>query len=282
MLTLLTVAGSGDAPYLLENLALMRRLNPGAPPPMHVINNSGEALDLPGARVHPGLPRDETLPPSYHHAAALNAFLRAQPVPTRFLLILDPDFYILLPRWVEALPRYLEQRNLALLAAPWHPRWFTKPRRAAAPHCLLIDTAQMNPPALDFTPDLPPLKPARPHGALYSFTLLRRQIGRSRDTGWRIHHPRRKLLTPVFTPAQAMLPHLRHPTGRAFERLLPERLSFLPRNYATRPFIAADWEQFLLDGAPFGLHLRRHGTGARHPPEPKLLDLLRDPAITAL
>jgi len=74
-----------------------------------------------GFRVLPGLIRNrqDHVAASYHHGEGLNLGLSA--VTTRFLLILDPDFYIILENWIERILTYMQKENISILGAPWHP-----------------------------------------------------------------------------------------------------------------------------------------------------------------
>jgi hypothetical protein len=267
-----------------------------------VVDNSGNGLEgffpesdrrfVPVQGVDPS--RLSINHPSYHHAAGLHAALPL--IRTRFVLILDPDFYVVRRHWLVEIPAHMRHRGLAFFGATWHPRWPTKYRYFPAVHCLFIDSSVVPLTTLDFTPCLAPpstaaarkarlsglrwLGPARWLWALLaapSRERRRRHIGVSRDTGWRVFERfcgRRDLAWETSQPVVrfdrdfATLPHLRFSIGRHFERLFPENISYLPARphyYATSGFVeqgwpdasGAGWEEHLWRGAPFGVHVRK-------------------------
>jgi hypothetical protein len=141
------------------NMRLTRALNPDPLPNWIVVENS--SADSP-ERVVPredlcavvleGPPLDGTSsrPRSFHHGAALN--LAVGHVRTRYLLVLDPDFYIVRPDWVRAVLDFMRAGDLAFFGAPWHPRWYVKPRYFPCVQCLFVDLQRVPARTLDFRP----------------------------------------------------------------------------------------------------------------------------------
>ncbi len=156
-LTIGTVSFKNKA-HIELNQRLTAALNPTVPLPWVVVENSppdtadifapqaGAITVVAGVPFNPDHPR----PASDHHAQALHKALPK--VNTRFLLILDPDFYIISPNWVLAVPAYMQAKGLAVLGVPWHPRWFSKYRDFPAMHCMFIDLAQFDLADLNFAP----------------------------------------------------------------------------------------------------------------------------------
>jgi hypothetical protein len=206
---------------------------------------------LPGAKRPQGVEH----PASHQHAKALN---RALPlIDTRYLLVIDPDFFPVQRDWVPRLLAHVERRRLAFFGAPWHPRWYRKWRRFPCSHFLLIDLEQVDRDELDFVPDFS-RQPApyvsrflaehewmRCRGGTWAawwmvlrhpgVTLVedRRQrliIGTSRDTGIKLYERfgnrpgfRHETFTPVYRPREDRLippPGVRPDTRSALRELL--------------------------------------------------------------
>ncbi len=73
-------------------------------------------------------------------------------VRTRFVLIADPDFYIVRPDWIRGVVGHMEVNRVGFFGAPWHPRWYRKYRYFPSVHCLFIDLASVESELLDFLP----------------------------------------------------------------------------------------------------------------------------------
>jgi hypothetical protein len=303
-ITVVTVSGPNDGPLVDRNVRLMESLNPDAFIELRVVDNSIPSGGAPVEASHrwelfdgvalndPDI--DLCARASSHHGLALNRCLAARPVNTRYLLILDPDFFIYYRHWVEAVTCHMASRNLAFFGAPWHPRWFTKFRGFPCVHCLFIDTTLVDVASLDFSPNLGPSLAKVVQSKLvgkrltrspwtlllsyiYSMTLLRLDIGRSQDTGSRIFRQARRsgvaaeLLVPhVRTSDFHGVRHLRGRMGRLMEQPWPDRLSFIPkqRGYFSRhsalspgldlELTVRGWEEFQWREQLFGIHMRRY------------------------
>lgn len=278
-LTICSVSHFG-APLLRLNAWLLRAVDPGARPRWIVVENTPSASDrlregeegfevVPAARPE-GAPAP---PPSLDHGEGLNrAVAQAR---SRFVLVLDPDFYIVWPRWTTAVLEHMARRDLAFFGAPWHPKWFIKYRYFPCVHCMFIDTRRIDPAGLDFRPGLdagaatPPRprgRPApRPPGRLARLAraasalprlldpVRRRAIGRSRDTGWNVFRThgadprvRRECLVPVWRDRDAFHgpPFGRSQLGEWIETLLPDRYRYVPGRpdaYAATGFVERGW-----------------------------------------
>ena len=271
--------------WLVLHMAFARRLAPEAELHWVVADNApgGTRPALPAGvdvRVVPGAPFPDRpyAAGGYHHGAGLNATLAH--VRTRHALFLDPDFFVVRPHWPSGVLAHMEERGLAFFGAPWHPRWVYKVRYFPCAHCLFVDGARVPLASLDFRPDYEevpaharrkeslPLRGRVLRQALRIVDPLRlrkrRLVATSRDSGWRIYDRyardparRTECLQPVFAPGGT----------RALERLLPDRLRFVPGRpgYFARAGFAAHglpdvaalgFEEFLWRDEPFGFHVR--------------------------
>lgn len=163
-LTIVTVAGPGDEALVLRNIEYIHRKNPDASYHIHVLDNGRFhgfpelELKLPNVTVHTGEPSDYRKPDacrgSYQHATALNRFLREQEIDTRYLMILDPDFYVVRDNWITDALQHMAEAGLWFMGVPWHPKWYSKHRYFPCVHCMFVDLSVIKPNELDFTPDL--------------------------------------------------------------------------------------------------------------------------------
>ena len=256
---------------LLLNVDFARSRNAPDPPGWIVADNS-PSKSIPDifpeeVETVQGLPPDPAIPASvrgsYQHGRALNSIVPL--VETRYVLVLDCDFFIVQPDWASRMVEHAAAAGLGFFGPPWHPRWFNKYRGLPCIHCLLIDLALVDPEDLDFQPDLVDNLAARADpvdgtGAdraaaprnrlrtvasnLRSIVLLRDRatICSSRDTGIRLYdrfsddrHVASECLQPVYRPNHHFIGprHARGTLNRLVERLLPERLCYFPKRRDT-------------------------------------------------
>jgi hypothetical protein len=197
-ITLVTVVIEKHYPYIQDQLDLIDALNPGADFKLLVVDNAAHAgggLTSPDPRVQliPGF--DPAPLPlegrgSYHHALALN---QAVPlVGTRYMLVMDPDFFVIRPGWIDACISYVRTRDLGFFGAPWHYLSYRKWRYFPCVHFLLVDLHRTPAAELDFTPAIvedrrwlnsPAARWLKKHlPRLYNRSLVESR----RDTGWRL------------------------------------------------------------------------------------------------
>jgi glycosyltransferase involved in cell wall biosynthesis len=222
-----------------------------------------------------------------HLGYALNIALRE--ANTRYVAIIDGDFFITRTNWIEDVISHMKARNLALLGTPWHPRWFKKARYFPTLHGLFIDASQIPPPSLDFRPqyESPDEMPGKrePGGkpsiyeVLKNDIAMRTTIGTSKDCAYALYKRYEKSrfnyenFIPVYKP---------YAEDGAFERtvklaidiVLPDRYSFTPRrdSYTTKSFkergafdaMQYGWEEFVWKDAPFSFHMRNTGNSGRN------------------
>ncbi|MDP2171359.1 MAG: hypothetical protein Q8J96_13145 [Rhodocyclaceae bacterium] len=210
---------------------------------------------------------------SHHHATALNKLLRTTKL-NRHVLILDPDFFLLFPNWAEAIPEYMLSQKISFFGVPWHPRHHENYRYFPAVHCFAFDSQVIDPASLDFTPVLEVLAWKRTRIAkllnlipAIGYRLTRRCW----DTGTRIwfryrdHSAKHEIVMPVYCPE----PIYQTIKNRLIESLLPDRMCMEPQQpgyFSTETFrdrgwlneqIPDEWESFVWQDIPFGLHVRR-------------------------
>jgi hypothetical protein len=219
---------------------------------------------------------------SYHHTEGLHRALEL--VTTRYLLILDPDFYIVRPNWWDEVRAHLSARKVAFFGSPWHPKFTDKYRYFPAVHCMFIDLAKVNLGDLDFRP-WPGKREAisaRVNSPLpliraWARLTLQHRWRESVDTGTRVYlryandpKLRSECLVPVYRLPRD-LPGGRPPSlrSRLIEAVLPDSLCYIPKRrgyFTARGFREAgawasmpeDWEEFMWRGEPFGFHVRRN------------------------
>ncbi len=292
-LAIVTVAGPGDDPFIRLNIEAICQKNPEAEIPIYVIDNGKFAAPPDGIKsgldaiLSDGVAQMATLPAhyrgSYQHADALNNFFKTQKISQRYVLIIDPDFYVVRKNWIERILDEMDKEKLAFFGAPWHPRWYNKYRYFPCVHFMCIDTTKIDIAMLDFSPDLPLDKSGEAKKVpffmklvqlLYFMTLQRKIIGKAKDTGYRIfdsHHLQKTgLLVPVMAVkinfVQAKI--LQFKLVRYLELLVPDKFSYLPKRpkyYTEKGFSqfslpdlsALGWEEFMWRRRPFAFHLRR-------------------------
>lgn len=291
---IVTVSGPADEPFVQLNIEAIRRKNSTDNIQIYVIDN-GKFIENPDgiksvldATVVDGVAQRSSIPVSYRgsyqHADALGKFFKKQNISQRYLLIIDPDFYVVMDNWIRDITDYMQKHDLAFFGAPWHPRWYSKYRYFPCVHFMCIDTNKVDIKTLDFSPHLPikelasSLKPSpiiNIAKLLYFMTLQRRVIGKSKDTGYYIFKQfsskhKIGLLQPVMAVGinfiQAKLFQLRF--FIFLEKLFPDRFSYFPKGhgyytekgfaeYGLSDLSSLGWEEFIWQNAPFGFHLRR-------------------------
>jgi hypothetical protein len=225
--------------------------------------------------------------PNHQHALALNSLVRQ--VRTRFLLVIDPDFFLVLGSWHRLIIDHMKRHNLSFFGVPWHPRHSDKYRYFPCVHCLFVDLDRVRPLELDFRPtaaDAPGVDIEWPYresefrsamerlcfGALDHMGMRRRRATYC-DTGtrlyWRFRHDKRhrhEVVQPVMREAaQPSLPL----KSRLLQWALPDEYCHRPkrRGYHVTDGLRergilhgapADWQEFMWQGEPFGFHVRRN------------------------
>jgi len=199
---------------------------------------------------------------SYHHAFALDRAISA--AQTRFLVLIDPDFYVVQTNWISRVLSHMRDKELVVFGAPWNPSWYQKFRNFPCTHLMVIDRQRLPLHEGAIIPDLispgPKFKSdfwsnrskewsesrvlisrdllRHPWRALKEDWAQRRTIGTSQDTGFAI----RKIceeqelafdaLTPVFDPSvEGFTPPSVSPlqVNSLVQYLLPEDKVYVPK-----------------------------------------------------
>ena len=199
---------------------------------------------------------------SYHHALGIETAI--EKVKTRFVVLIDPDFYVIQADWLNRIVSHMKQKKLAVFGAPWNPRWYQKFRDFPCTHLMIFDREKLRITDDIALPDLIGGGPKfisrfwmeraeewnrarvfrsrslvhHPWQALKEEWLQRRTIAASRDTGFKMRGLCQQLglafesLTPVFDPEvegfdpPTVSPIQIHPL---VQLLLPEDRVYLPK-----------------------------------------------------
>jgi hypothetical protein len=315
-LTMCSVAYRGKR-YLELNDRLMRQLNPDTPrPPWLLFDNNVEAGEMIGCddtRFTVVRPPGRDSDMGYEHALGISALLAR--VKTRFVLIQDPDCFIVAPDWIPTVPRYMDQHGLGFFGTPVNPRRHNSYRYFPYMVCLFVDLARVSPRDLCFLPDVWRFAtnltyrmrraPTRIPKAGYLFRwLLTEQY---KTNGWRIKQKfgrgdlvRSECAQPVWDVEAAAgrrsLKGLIHALTPGSVSPIPKRPGYCaPHGFASRgaPDVSAfGWEEFMWRDQPFAFHVGSvHAAAAgSHPQLANVLDAFArrsrgpavDPALTSV
>lgn len=159
-LTLCSVSYKSAA-YLDLNWQLTKYLNPTAQYEWVIVENTppgdGDALVADNGRfkvmpvVEPPAVR-EKYRASYQHGAALNALLAA--THTRFVVLLDPDLFIIRPNWIDDVIAHMQRYSLTFFGVPYHPRWYRKYHDFPCAQALFVDLDHLPAADMNYLPDL--------------------------------------------------------------------------------------------------------------------------------
>lgn len=166
-------------------------------------------------------------PRSWQHAQALNQLVGE--LDDELGLIIDPDCFVLRHNWDRALVAALDQADVDVIGAPWHPlRRFKFGPGVPTATFLLFRATSLQRLGLDFTPGpYPPLRSRR-----WRWPWLRwHYFGTWKDTGWRlaeaVHAGKLRSIAfdaPVLQPDPSGL------IRRMTRRLVPSAMSVHPRD----------------------------------------------------
>lgn len=278
-LTICSVAFRAKACLSLNDL-LMRRLNPDAARPQWLLYDNNvevaEAIqtDDPRFTVVRGGGRDFTL--GYDHALGIATLFSR--VRTRFLLILDPDCFIVMPDWIQQVPAYMAERGLGFFGTPINPRRHNSYRYFPYMVCMFVDLMRVPLRDLCFVPDVWRMSTNLTYRARRLMTrvpklgflfrwLLTEQY---RTNGWRIkrQYGRGDRVTfecvqPVWDVNDTIPPGS---IKRAIHNLTPATVSPIPtlpgycsprgfRDMGAPDVANLGWEEFVWRDCPFAFHV---------------------------
>jgi hypothetical protein len=262
------------------NHRLMRRLNPRTEiPDWLLFDNNTEPREMMDADK-PGFtvvrPARRELEMGYEHALGISALLAR--VKTRFLLIQDPDCFVVMPDWIAAVPRHMEENQLGFFGVPINPRRHNSYRYFPYMVCMFVDLARVSPRDLCFVPDVWQLRTNVTYSLRRTLTRIPK-IGYAfrfllteqyKTNGWRIKEKFGRGERVAFECAQPVWDlHAAVPSGTAkalLHNLTPARISPVPKQpgYCSAagfkvmgaPDIAGlGWEEFVWRGRPFAFHV---------------------------
>lgn len=204
-------------------------------------------------------------------------------IKTRFLVVLDNDFYIVRPEWIGEILLHMKENALAFFGAPYWPADYAKFRYfPSAPFCMFVDLEKIPISTLDFDArfnlqtKLEDKKMKSGLFPLFSIKLRKALVNSSPDCGYNIYeqyydHPdlSAECVIPVYNSFKES--GLSSPLGMIinyfFEFLLPDHLSYVPKkpNYYTDigfkesgyfDVRSRGWQEHMWKKAPFGFHVR--------------------------
>ena len=255
-----------DGPHLMRNMANVRNFNPTGNYEWIVVDNSSSEWDFGSVKdikftLYKGINEKILKPLFLKGVSGVNAVsvdFGITKSHTRFICVLDPDFFVVYPNWIDTVIGYMREAGVGILSAPYHPTWYDKAHLATG-HFMVIDTQYVPKELLSFAPSLRDLQiPERPN-----WLGKRRNIKRFRDCGSQIEELfgyEMEYLIPLYD-------HSANPRiskfDRALDRMLPKHYRLTNIDY---PVINArvlgpisDAETYYWRGYPFAIHLRRFG-----------------------
>lgn len=279
-LDIVTVSYESDA-HILRNVSLMKSLNPGFSYRYIVVKNDPGPSALENCKdivLVPGTPPRSSDPGegSYHHAEGIHEGMKH--VTSRYVLVLDPDFFVVVPNWMSKVTAHARENDLSFLGALWSPVKIRKYRYFPCVHFMLIDALRVPVKELDFSPDF--------HGSNWRSQLVeslplpyswRRVllIGNARDTGWKIKRTyyrrpgfQTEYMTSVVKYREFRDLRKMNPYPKWVVRRIPDKWSLMPKKPCCRfeGYLTQDgrleeraWEEFWWQDQLFAIHLRNVG-----------------------
>ncbi len=229
----------GCKAYLDINWNLTNKLNPSSKFQWIVADNAIGSLQacMPTNderfKVIEGIPKNEKKA-NEHHAEAIMLLLKK--IDTRYLLILDPDYFII-RNWISEVVSYMHEKKLSILGSQWHPSAYKKIRYFPSIHCLFLDLKKIDIDTFDVRPadDLQEFSNRTISATLqklfkskrFDYEVMERfKISTSRDTGCflpEIISKNNRLKTECFT---AVFENKNSCLSKVVDLLVPDRYSF--------------------------------------------------------
>lgn len=261
------------------NDALMRALNPSTARPSWLLfdNNTepGETIDSRDPRFTVVRPDARDVDMGYEHALGISALLSE--VRTRFVLIQDPDCFIVMPDWIRRVTEHMDRHKLGFFGTPINPRRHNSYRYFPYMVCMFVDLSRVPPGDLCFIPDVWRLRTALTYGARRALAgmpkvgLLFRWLltEQWKTNGWGIKAKygrgdvvKHESAQPVWDVDHAVPPGVK----RLVHALTPGSVSPVPKKpgYCSAdgfvsmgaPDVGAyGWEEFVWRDQPFAFHV---------------------------
>jgi hypothetical protein len=262
------------------NDMLLRRLNTGVTPPQWLLFDNNvelsENLALDDPRFTVVRPRSRDIDMGYEHALGISELLSR--VRTRFVLIQDPDCFIVLPDWIRRVTQHMDEHQLGFFGTPLNPRRHNSYRYFPYMICMFVDLSRVSPRDLCFVPDVWRLPTSVTYAMRRALTRLPK-IGYAfrwlvteqyKTNGWRIKEKfgRGDLVRFECVPAvwdvndtipPGSLKRMIHDLTPAAWAPVPKQPGYCsPTGFAqmNAPDVAAlGWEEFVWQGRPFAFHV---------------------------
>ena len=223
-----------------------------------------ELINFNNTKVIKGNNKDEIGIASLNHGICLNRIIPI--IKTRFVLFIDPDFFVLKKNWIEKLVVFMKKEKISILGVPWHPKWYMKYRFFPCNHFFMIDTNAIPLKELDFRPinlyfddfssnqnysknkknniikqTLKKIFYNKKNNFLYQFQLfikyninIRKKIGWDGDTTSRIYLKYKNLksvylIKPVYEVEKQWILPISNKINSLIENFLPEKYCFIPK-----------------------------------------------------
>jgi hypothetical protein len=276
---ILTVSFHNGA-HIRSNARLMRVLNPDFSYRYLVVHNGGELEQLDDKWVTiegaPRSPDESKGDGSYHHAAGLHKGLLE--VKSRFLIVQDPDFFVVQPNWMKNLFAHMIENELSFFGSLWSPVKPRKYRYFPSVHFMVIDLQRVDIQTLDFEPDIKAGHFQKVFVEKLPLPMTWRRVlllGHSRDTGFKIYRKygadtkhRCEFLTSLVREDDFLKLASINPYPDWLLQYVPERWTVYPNKKCYRfdgfldPALTANkggWEEFSWEEKLFAVHLRNVG-----------------------
>ena len=213
----------------------------------------------------------------YEHALGISALLTR--VRTRFLLLLDPDCFVVFPDWLRAVPDYMNANKLGFFGTPINPRRHNSYRYFPYMVCMFVDLSRVSPRDLCFLPGVwersanvsyrarKAIASVPKAGAFFRWLLTEKW----RTNGWQIKEKFGDGRTAAFECVQPVWDvDAELAEGGAVKAMVhvltPASVSPIPkqRGYCSRdgfrslgaPDVASlGWEEFVWNRQPFAFHI---------------------------
>jgi len=242
-------ASEYERPLLESNIDLSHSFNPDSQHRTLIVNNS-TGIDEFDADVIPGIYNrvvEICSAKAASDAVATALRIGIREADTRYICIIDPDFFVCLPYWIEEMKAYMEATGVRIIGSAHAPPHYTK-RHLLSNNFVFVDTKYIPKVLLNFMPDKT-LKVKRPRAG----RLLRGTQSDCGDLIERRFPDQIEYLTPAYV--------------REFNLKLKWYDKFLPRQFRYEncdgPYALAKkghnkYDLYLWNSHVFALHCRAY------------------------
>jgi len=261
--TLLSAIKDDEVELFSLNHYSVQRFNPDSEHKTVLVNNtSGNVSGLDGVDIVPGINVDLIAPlliKPVSDEVGLVLMMGLRAVDTRYICVLDPDFFVICPFWIEAMKTHMEATDVGIITAPPFPLHSNK-RNTVTNSFIFIDTERFPKALINFLPSKRDVRwnsvgkiiASMKGHMLYHY--FRKNV--FLDCGDQIEMRSETKIEYLI----ALYNHKRSPYHTWFERIIPERFRLINTNVPYLPFSKLDTnkEIWLWNGIPFGIHCRKY------------------------